>query len=87
MEIDARRLINPNDGKGARTGADVEEVSPDDPDVSIGSSVAPNVRLYPAGKRLSKGESAKESAHSSQDERGGGAFGGIPTRAQFAFLE
>ena len=86
LRVATHRYINPYDIKQTRTGAEITDDAVED--VSMPSETpSSNPRLYPAGKRLSRGEETKERLHSPQDERGknicwdfnsnGGCFRGV----------
>ena len=70
LKISTHRYINPN-GTKTRAGADPDERPPDELPEADGGVVAKHVRLYPEGKGLRKGESAKELRRPTQDAHGG----------------
>ena len=70
LKVDTQRYINPHGDKQTRTDADVidNDQEGDPPDVDATGN---NTRLYPDGKRLSRGEATKARFHAPQDEHGG----------------
>ena len=69
LEIATMRFINPSEGKNTLTGAEVDANDEAHPEIAT-KPRNENTRLYPAGKRLSRGEATKARFHSPQDERG-----------------
>ena len=83
LEVATQRYINPNDPNVTRTGAEIEECLRGD--VTRPAEITPaNVRLYPDGEMLGKGEAEKARSHSPQDEDGK-VSDGIPTPIRGVF--
>ena len=83
LKMDTQRYVNPGDAKSTRTGAEMEDESTEVTTIPTGISNS-TASLYPAGKRLSRGEATKARFHSPQDERGK-TFVGIAMRIPVVF--
>ena len=69
LEIAAQRYIDHSDTK-TRTGAESNDDMQDESSTMMETAGTRATRVYPAGKRLRKGESTRARFHSPQDERG-----------------